>query len=98
MYSPGMGGSTSVPLEQRLAIWLETVPAILAHLSIEHVTLASHSAGTIYLLNTLYHCRSILPPDKPVVSLLGTEPHRFALVQVLTPERVTPLTSTSTMG
>ncbi|EFW17421.1 conserved hypothetical protein [Coccidioides posadasii str. Silveira] len=37
----------------RVSIWIETVRGILKHLSIPHVALASHSAGTIYLLNTV---------------------------------------------
>jgi hypothetical protein len=66
-----MGASTNVPLAQRLAIWLELVPCILEHLGIDHVSLVSHSAGTIYLLNTLFHYRSILHPDRPFAALLG---------------------------
>lgn len=66
-----MGNSTDVPLSQRVSVWIETVPRLLAHLGIQHVALASHSAGTIYLLNTLYQCREILHPDQPVVTLLG---------------------------
>ncbi|KAJ5206706.1 hypothetical protein N7472_003154 [Penicillium cf. griseofulvum] len=68
---PGMGNFTEVPLAQRVSIWIETVPRLLAHLGIRHVSLASHSAGTIYLLNTLYYCRDILYPEKPMVSLLA---------------------------
>jgi hypothetical protein len=34
---------------QRVSTWIETVPRLLAHLDIQHVSLASHSAGTIYL-------------------------------------------------
>ncbi|KAJ6190844.1 hypothetical protein N7519_000865 [Penicillium mononematosum] len=68
---PGMGGSTDVPLSQRVSTWIETVPRLLAHLDIQHVSLASHSAGTIYLFNTLYYCRDILYPEKPMVSLLA---------------------------
>jgi hypothetical protein len=66
-----MGNSTDVPLVQRVSAWVEIVPRLLAHLDIQHVSLASHSAGTIYLLNTLYYCRDILRPDKPMVTLLG---------------------------
>ncbi|KAJ5156800.1 hypothetical protein N7492_009603 [Penicillium capsulatum] len=66
---PGMGGSTDVPLAQRVSIWLETVPRLLANLAIQHVALASHSAGTIYLLNTLYHCRDLVSPNAPVTML-----------------------------
>ncbi|KAK8050069.1 hypothetical protein PG994_011799 [Apiospora phragmitis] len=72
---PGMGYSTNVPLPQRLAVWLETVPALLKHLGIDHVALVSHSAGTIYSLNLLYHFRDILSPTKPFVALLAPFVH-----------------------
>ncbi|KAJ5762183.1 uncharacterized protein N7511_005565 [Penicillium nucicola] len=68
---PGMGGSTDVPLVQRMSTWVELVPRLLAHLGIQHVALASHSAGTMYLLNTLYHCRDFLYPSNPVVNMLA---------------------------
>lgn len=66
-----MGNSTDVPLAQRMSTWIETVPRLLAHLDIQHVSLASHSAGTMYLFNTLYHCRDILYPEKPMATVLG---------------------------
>ena len=66
-----MGNSTDVPLDQRLSIWVELVPRLLAHLEIEHVALVSHCAGTIYLLNTLFYCRELLHPKKPFVAFLG---------------------------
>lgn len=65
-----MGGSTDVPLAQRVSTWIETVPRLLAHLGIQHVALVSHSAGTMYLFNTLSYCRDSLYPDAPV-TLLG---------------------------
>ncbi|KAJ6004376.1 hypothetical protein N7522_006021 [Penicillium canescens] len=68
---PGMGGSTDVPLVQRMSIWVELVPRLLAHLGIQHVALASHSAGTMYLLNTLYHCRDLLYPNNMVINMLA---------------------------
>ncbi|KAJ5374204.1 hypothetical protein N7517_006210 [Penicillium concentricum] len=68
---PGMGNFTEVPLAQRVSAWIETVPRLLAHLGIQHVSLASHSAGTIYLLNTLYHCRDILYPENPTIYFLA---------------------------
>ncbi|KAB8664834.1 hypothetical protein FH972_026258 [Carpinus fangiana] len=71
---PGLGGSTGVPTAQRLAVWLETVPALLAHLNIQHVALASHSAGTIYCLNTLLQLSGILP-KRPYVALLAPWVH-----------------------
>ena len=66
-----MGGSTDVPLVQRMSTWVELVPRLLAYLGIQHVALASHSAGTMYLLNTLYHCRDLLYPNNPVINMLG---------------------------
>ncbi|CAJ2500424.1 Uu.00g032770.m01.CDS01 [Anthostomella pinea] len=71
---PGMGSSTDVPLEQRVPVWVELVPQLLAHLGIEHVALVSHSAGAIYLLNTLYHCRGLLDPERPFVAFMATAP------------------------
>ncbi|KKK24834.1 hypothetical protein P175DRAFT_0469158 [Aspergillus ochraceoroseus IBT 24754] len=68
---PGMGHSTDVPLSQRVAVWLELVPQILTHLGIEHVALVSHSAGMMYLLNTLFYCRNILHPERPFVAFLA---------------------------
>ncbi|KAF7590645.1 hypothetical protein BBP40_002597 [Aspergillus hancockii] len=68
---PGMGNTTDVPLHQRVSIWIELVPKLLAHLGIEHVALVSHCAGTLYLLNTLYHCRDLLHPERPFVAFLA---------------------------
>ncbi|KGO43176.1 hypothetical protein PEXP_029230 [Penicillium expansum] len=68
---PGMGNSTNVPLAQRVSTWIETVPRLLAHVGIQHVSLVSHSSGTMYLLNTLYHCRDILCPEKPMATMLA---------------------------
>ncbi|KXT18847.1 hypothetical protein AC579_3532 [Pseudocercospora musae] len=68
---PGFGGSTQVSLEKRMDVWLEMVPALLQHLGIEHVSLVSHSAGTIYLLNTIYHHRQILDPKSPYAAMVG---------------------------
>ncbi|KAG8163755.1 hypothetical protein KVR01_007052 [Diaporthe batatas] len=68
---PGMGHSTDVPLAQRLNTWIEVVPRLLEHLQINHVALAAHSAGTIYLLNTLTRCRGILDPNRPFIALIA---------------------------
>jgi len=80
-----MGHSTDVPLNQRLDIWIELVPRLLAHLRIRHVALASHSAGTIYLFNTLIRCRDILDPKRPLVALVG-------MFLFLSPSHPKPLT------
>lgn len=66
-----MGHSTDVPLRQRVTVWLEVVPRLLEHLQIQHVALAAHSSGTIYLLNTLARYRNILHPTRPLVALVG---------------------------
>jgi pimeloyl-ACP methyl ester carboxylesterase len=65
---PGMGASTDVPLTQRIAVWVDMLPRLLAHLGIPRVSLVSHSAGTIYLLNTWAHCREIVSPK---IAFLG---------------------------
>lgn len=65
---PGMGASTNVPLAQRIAIWVDMLPRLLAHLGIPRVNLVSHSAGIIYLLNTWAQCRELVGP---VVAFLG---------------------------
>lgn len=65
---PGMGASTDVPLSQRVAIWVDMLPRLLAHLGIPCVSLVSHSAGTIYLLNTWAYCREVV---RPVITFLG---------------------------
>ncbi len=70
-----MGGSTRVPLKIRIAVWLEVVPELLKHLDVKHVSLLAHSAGTIYCLNTLYHLRSILDPNRPYLALIAPWVH-----------------------
>jgi pimeloyl-ACP methyl ester carboxylesterase len=68
---PGIGGTQAVPLDQRIATWLDMVPALLDHVNIKHVHLASHSAGTIFVLNTLLHLRHLLYPNRPYVALFA---------------------------
>jgi pimeloyl-ACP methyl ester carboxylesterase len=67
-----MGGSTRVELNIRMPVWLETVPALLKKVNVEHVSIVTHSAGGVYTLNTLAKHRSILDPKAPYVALLGT--------------------------
>ncbi|MCJ1338675.1 hypothetical protein MMC09_003964 [Bachmanniomyces sp. S44760] len=71
----GLGGTGGVPLEFRMKTWLDIVPALLKHLGIKHVALASHCAGTMYLLNTLLHRRHLLHPFRPYVALLAPWVH-----------------------
>ena len=86
---PGIGGSTAVPVDKRIKVWLETVPAVLQILWIEHVSLVSHSAGTIYCLNTLSRLRDVLHPKSPYVAITGEYPN--CLISDF-------LTSSSTLG
>ncbi|KAK4552222.1 hypothetical protein LTR86_010576 [Recurvomyces mirabilis] len=70
-----MGGSTPVDISIRVRVWLETVPILLQKLDVKHVHLLSHSAGTMYVLNTLYHHRDILYPDRPYIAMLAPWVH-----------------------
>jgi hypothetical protein len=47
------------------------VSALLDHVKIKYVHFASHSAGIIFVLNTLLHLRHLLHPVRPYVALLG---------------------------
>ena len=58
----------------RMRVWLETVPALLQRLDVEHVAIVTHSAGALYTLNTLFHHRALLDPKAPYVAFLGTYP------------------------
>jgi hypothetical protein len=69
--SPGFGGSTPVTLNLRMRVWLETVPHLLKHVGVDNVALVTHSAGTIYTLNTLLHHRHFLDSRRPYVAFLG---------------------------
>ncbi|KAK6434817.1 hypothetical protein LTR95_009000 [Oleoguttula sp. CCFEE 5521] len=68
---PGFGGSTPVSIDIRMAVWHETVPALLQRLNLNHVSLMTHSAGGIYTLNTLLHHRSLLNPKTPYVAFMA---------------------------
>lgn len=74
-----MGGSTPVPLNIRMRVWLETVPALLAKLNLEHVSLLTHSAGTVYTLDTLVHLPQILDPRAPYVGFIGKDHNELFL-------------------
>ena len=65
---PGMGTSTDVLFNQRVATWVDLLPRLLACLGIARVSLVAHSAGTIYLLNTWAKCRDLVNPE---ITLLG---------------------------
>ncbi|KAL1306060.1 hypothetical protein AAFC00_004186 [Neodothiora populina] len=72
---PGFGGSTPVPLKHRVDAWIEVVPAVLAKLGVKHVSLVAHSAGVIYLLNTLMRLPQIIGPDRPFAAMLAPWVH-----------------------
>lgn len=69
--SPSFGGSTPVPISERIETWLFTLPHLLAHLKCTQVVPIGASAGTIYLLHTLYHLPSILPRKSPYSAILA---------------------------
>ncbi|KAL3426509.1 hypothetical protein PVAG01_00018 [Phlyctema vagabunda] len=60
---PGMGGSTMVDISLRLAVWLEMVPVLMRTINAQHLSVAAHSCGVVYALNTIYELPWILPPS-----------------------------------
>ncbi|KAK2043548.1 hypothetical protein LZ31DRAFT_323203 [Colletotrichum somersetense] len=73
---PGFGGTTPVPAADRVRVWLEIVPALLRHLGVRSgVSVAAHSGGTVYALNTLLHLRGLLSPARPYVALVAPWVH-----------------------
>ncbi|KAK5126722.1 hypothetical protein LTR85_009656 [Meristemomyces frigidus] len=78
-----MGGSDPVPLSIRMDVWLETVQALLKTLDVQHVSLMSHSAGTMYAFNTLYRMRDILDPQRPYVAMIAPWVHNEHSHQLL---------------
>jgi pimeloyl-ACP methyl ester carboxylesterase len=72
----GFGDTTEVPLSQRIPTFLEIIPILLSHLKIPHVTLASHSAGTIYALNFLATYPNLLSPTSPTVYFFSPWVHQ----------------------
>ena len=73
---PGFGGSTPVDLHDRLSIFLEVIPLLLAHLKIKHVALACQSAGTIYAFNLLTQHPEILDPEHPSITFFSPWVHQ----------------------
>jgi hypothetical protein len=70
-----------VTLTLRMKVWLETVPVLLKHVGVEHVAFVTHSAGTIYTLNTLLYHRRFLHPREPYVAFLGSYKPSRSLVE-----------------
>ncbi|KAI9753265.1 MAG: hypothetical protein M4579_005238 [Chaenotheca gracillima] len=65
----GTGGTTMVPLEERMQRWIEIIPPFLDRLGVKHIALASHSVGAVYALNIVLHLRQYLHPKAPYVAL-----------------------------
>lgn len=72
---PGMGGSSSVALDDRIRTYVDMIPHLLRHLGIAHVSLACHSFGTIYALNTLLLYPHLLHPSRPYVAFFAPWVH-----------------------
>ncbi|KAF9692738.1 hypothetical protein EKO04_009289 [Ascochyta lentis] len=72
---PGTGGSDAVTLSQRIQTYVTALPELLAHLEIDHVALAAHSFGTIYLINTLLLFPQLLHPTRPCVAFFAPWVH-----------------------
>ncbi|KAF3009783.1 hypothetical protein E8E13_009921 [Curvularia kusanoi] len=72
---PGLGGSNPVPIEDRIPAYTAMIPQLLDHLGIRHVSLASHSFGTIYLINTLLLYPHLLHPQRPYVAFFAPWVH-----------------------
>ncbi|KAK4141198.1 uncharacterized protein C8A04DRAFT_14310 [Dichotomopilus funicola] len=86
---PGFGGSEQVPAAGRLALWRETIPALLTHLSIPHLhAILSHSAGTLYALDLLHHLFPANPPTNPhqgINTILSPDPSNPTLLALGAP-------------
>ncbi|KAI1381278.1 hypothetical protein F4677DRAFT_120982 [Hypoxylon crocopeplum] len=72
---PGFGGTSKVEMQDRVRVWLEIVPALLQHLGIAHVSIAAHSCGAVYAVNTLLHLRHLLHPTRPYVAFCAPWVH-----------------------
>lgn len=76
---PGFGGSTGVKVDQRVSTWLEAVPAVLGYLKVKNVAVVSHSAGTIYAINTVVRLSHLLCPERSFVACFGESPPYLSL-------------------
>lgn len=47
------------------------IPALLKHLSIKHVSVGCHSAGTVYALDFVLHHPELLHPERPHLAIAG---------------------------
>jgi pimeloyl-ACP methyl ester carboxylesterase len=65
---PGIGATTPVCVKDRIPAYLAMLPKLLAHLGIEHVSVAAHSFGTVYAINFLLLYPESLHPERPYVA------------------------------
>ncbi|KAF2191136.1 hypothetical protein K469DRAFT_365310 [Zopfia rhizophila CBS 207.26] len=72
---PGIGGSDAVDQHDRISTWLDMIPHLLARLGVKHVSIASHSGGIIYALNTILTYPHILHPTKPYITFFAPWVH-----------------------
>jgi pimeloyl-ACP methyl ester carboxylesterase len=72
---PGVGGSNAVAIEDRIPTYIDMIPKLLQHLGIERVSLAAHSFGTIYLINTMLTYPHLLHPERPYVAFFAPWVH-----------------------
>ncbi|KAK3377644.1 hypothetical protein B0H63DRAFT_221562 [Podospora didyma] len=69
---PGFGGTDAVDAKDRLELWLEAMPALLAHLGITHISaVGCQSGGTVYALDFLLHHPELLDPSRPACLAIG---------------------------
>jgi hypothetical protein len=75
-YRPGSVGDHKSSVKRlSLSIITEMVPRLLAHLDIAHVSIASHSGGDIYLMNTILTYPQLLHPESPYVCFFAPWVH-----------------------
>ncbi|KXX82332.1 hypothetical protein MMYC01_201299 [Madurella mycetomatis] len=68
---PGIGGTDPADAKDRMSLWLDVIPALLAHLGISHVSVACHSGGTIWALDFILHQPQLLHPSRPYLAIGG---------------------------
>ncbi|UNI15511.1 hypothetical protein JDV02_002039 [Purpureocillium takamizusanense] len=66
---PGVGGTSEIPAERRMAVWRDVIMALLAHLNIRHVSLGCQSGGTVHALDLLLHHPQVLHPTRPYLAI-----------------------------
>ena len=61
-----------MPLNLRVQVWLEMVPALLEKLGVDCISILGHSAGVIFPLNSAIYHRGLLDPERPYIALVGS--------------------------